>query len=100
VQWICGAADVSRTAEGVRFRRVGTDELVDIAADRVIAETGRMPMDQLWRPLRDSGLDVAAVGDCVTPRTIGNAIGDALTLERLVLARATADRPELTGRGR
>lgn len=98
VRWICGAADVSRTAEGVRFRRVGTDELAGIAADRVIAETGRIPVDHLWRSLRDSGLDVAAVGDCVTPRTIGNAISDALTLERSVLAGAPAGRPELTGR--
>jgi len=98
VRWICGAADVSRTAEGARFRRVGTEELTDIAADRVITETGRMAVDQLWRSLRDRDFDVAAVGDCVTPRTIGNAVGDALTLERSVLAQATAGRPGLNAR--
>jgi 2,4-dienoyl-CoA reductase (NADPH2) len=98
VRWMCGAADVSRTAEGVRFRRVGTEELADIAADRVITETGRTAVDQLWRSLRDRDFDVAAVGDCVTPRTIGNAVGDALTLERSVLAQATAGRPELNAR--
>jgi 2,4-dienoyl-CoA reductase (NADPH2) len=98
VRWICGAADVRRTADGVRFGRIGTDELTDIAADRVITETGRMPVDRLWRSLRDCDFNVAAVGDCVTPRTIGNAIGDALTLERSVLAGAAAGRPELSGR--
>lgn len=82
VRWICGAVDLKITSEVARFRQLGTDDLIAVGADRIVVETGRTPMDQLWRASSDLGLDLAAVGDYLTPRTIGNAVGDVLTLEK------------------
>jgi 2,4-dienoyl-CoA reductase (NADPH2) len=100
VRWMSGTLDLTLTTEGVRFRQLGTDELITVKADRVIAETGRVPLDELWRQLRDAGCDVAVLGDCLTPRTVGNAMGDAMSLARSVFRNEITGRSHMMGRTR
>jgi hypothetical protein len=77
VCWLAGALEIRPSAGVLSFTRDGTDERVVVATDAVVVETGRTPVDALWR-----GADgTVAIGDCCTPRGIGNAVGDAQQLQ-------------------
>lgn len=63
----------------VYLQHVLTDEPVII--DRVSAlvlSQGHLPVDDLERALADSGLEVHMVGDCLTPRTVEEAVFEGL----------------------
>jgi len=77
IQWMVGARHVTLGADYVVFRRDGTDERVTLPFDAVVVETGRIPNDRPWRSKADDLDGIYIVGDCLTPRGIGNAMGDA-----------------------
>jgi 2,4-dienoyl-CoA reductase-like NADH-dependent reductase (Old Yellow Enzyme family)/thioredoxin reductase len=52
--------------------------------DQVVIVTSPIPNDAMLQPLRDAGLDVRAVGDCVAPRDIEYATYEGHRVARLV----------------
>jgi 2,4-dienoyl-CoA reductase-like NADH-dependent reductase (Old Yellow Enzyme family)/thioredoxin reductase len=52
--------------------------------DQVVVVTSPVPNDALLQPLRDAGLDVHAIGDCVAPRDIEYATYEGHRVARLV----------------
>jgi 2,4-dienoyl-CoA reductase (NADPH2) len=84
VHWLCNATEVRPTITGVVFTERGSQVTKELTADLVVVETGRVPNDALWRELEVSLSNTIAlyyVGDCLTPRGIGNAVSDALDIQ-------------------
>lgn len=52
--------------------------------DAVVLTVGNRAEDGLLRQLRDAGLDVHGVGDCIAPRRIFNAIWEAEQVARVI----------------
>jgi dimethylglycine catabolism A len=52
--------------------------------DQVVVVTAPIPNDELLAPLRDAGLDVRPIGDCVAPRDIEYATYEGHRVARLV----------------
>jgi 2,4-dienoyl-CoA reductase-like NADH-dependent reductase (Old Yellow Enzyme family)/thioredoxin reductase len=52
--------------------------------DQVVVVTSPVPDDAMLQPLRDAGLDVRAIGDCVAPRDIEYATFEGHRVARLV----------------
>jgi hypothetical protein len=87
VRWICGAREVRATGQGVTFTDDGTGETVELAADIAVVEAGRIPNDALWRDVKmPDSVSLYYVGDCLTPRGIGNAVSDALEVQLSLVA--------------
>ena len=55
-----------------------------VGLDQVVVVTSPVPNDDLLAPLKEAGLDVRAVGDCVAPRDIENATYEGHRAARLV----------------
>lgn len=74
---------VHRGFEGDRLRveANGTGEVNLLEADLFVVEVDRIAEDQVWRSARDRGHPIAAIGDALAPRTMGNAVRDAFELE-------------------
>lgn len=66
------------TDEGVRVSGPEGEQMLE--ADTVIAAFGQEPAGGLARELAEQGLDVHPVGDCVSPRKVGDAVNDAYEL--------------------
>jgi hypothetical protein len=52
--------------------------------DQLVVVTAPVPNDEMLAPLREAGLDVRAVGDCVAPRDIEYATYEGHRAARLV----------------
>lgn len=86
VTWLLDVTVKSTSDDGVGLERLGTGETIELPADLVVTATGRQPVDTLWRELRERRPGVLAVGDVLTPRTIGNAIRDTVRVVDLISA--------------
>lgn len=84
VTWLLDVTVKSTSDDRVELDRLGTGETIELPADLVVVATGRQPVDTLWRELRDRRPGVLAVGDALTPRTIGNAIRDTVRVVDLM----------------
>lgn len=60
----------------------GVLEEVVLPADVVVVHAGKQALEELATPLRQAGLEVHPVGDCVAPRRINNATFEAHALGR------------------
>jgi len=79
-----GVADADADAEGqegggdgpvvltLQHHPTGTD--VRRVCDWVVCSVHQVPEDDLWRAVRDAGLPVHRVGDCVAPRRAHAAV--------------------------
>ena len=70
---------------GIRYHEVTTDGLVvttkegeekTIEADTIVLAAGATPNKELYEDIKGSVPEVYCVGDCVDPRTIGDAIAE------------------------
>jgi 2,4-dienoyl-CoA reductase (NADPH2) len=57
-------------------------EVEQVTCDLVVVQTGRASVDGLPATLRGSGLEVHAVGDCVSPRRVSHALLEAHRVAR------------------
>ena len=75
VEFVVGAVVQAIEPDAVTVRDAyrGTMRTLD-GIDRVVLSIGQDPCTELVRALRDGGLDVVAIGDCVTPRGIEHAV--------------------------
>lgn len=64
------------TDDGAIFANVNTGELSEIACDDILLCRGYNRADQLYRELVDKIDDLYTIGDCVSPRLIGDAINE------------------------
>jgi 2,4-dienoyl-CoA reductase-like NADH-dependent reductase (Old Yellow Enzyme family)/thioredoxin reductase len=71
--------------EGATFRNAFAPELKDVVeADWLVLALGRVPVDTLAPRLRQHGLRVEEAGDCLSPRTLEEAILEgAVAVRRL-----------------
>lgn len=78
------------TPGDVSLRQVWTGEALEIAADTVVMNTHRRPVDALYEELKGRGPAVKRIGDCLAPRQVDDAIFEAtqlgFELERLFTA--------------
>jgi 2,4-dienoyl-CoA reductase (NADPH2) len=81
VRWILDATYMGHDGVAAILCVNGTGDEVRVPAAAVIVESGRIPVDRLWRDA-PPGRIVHAIGDARTPRTIGNAVRDAMVLDR------------------
>jgi 2,4-dienoyl-CoA reductase-like NADH-dependent reductase (Old Yellow Enzyme family)/threonine dehydrogenase-like Zn-dependent dehydrogenase len=78
------------TDEGVSVVDVWTHEARTIPADTVVVNLLRKPNDELYRALRDEGLPVRRIGDCVAPRRVDEAVYEGMELGLDLEAAITA----------
>jgi len=82
---------VASRPDGVRFRNVFAPELEHtVAADVLVLALGRVPEDTLAPALRDAGLEVEEAGDCLSPRSLEEAVLEGAIAARRASARLTA----------
>jgi hypothetical protein len=81
VRWIVDATYVGHDGTTATLRMQGTGDETQVPAAAVVVESGRVPVDRLWRDA-PPGRVVHAVGDTRAARTIGNAVRDAMVLDR------------------
>src|SRR5262249_56994760 len=78
------AAEVVALRDGVlTWRNAFTGRMQEIAdVGRLVWSTPRIADDALAQPLRDAGLDVQLIGDCMAPRNLICAVheGEAAAL--------------------
>ena len=75
VEFIVSTIVESIGADSVAVRDTYRGDLRVIdSVDRVVLSFGQDPVDDLFAALRESGLDVRRVGDCVAPRGIEHAV--------------------------
>jgi 2,4-dienoyl-CoA reductase (NADPH2) len=55
---------------------------IALPADLVVYYAGKKAVDELAMPLRQSGVELHLVGDCMAPRRINNATLEAHTVGR------------------
>ena len=89
IRWMVDASYAGYADGAASFRIGGTGDELRLATDLIVIEAGRVPVDQLWRDGRSSGAAVHAIGDTLTPRTVGNAVRDAMTLERRLAVQSS-----------
>jgi 2,4-dienoyl-CoA reductase-like NADH-dependent reductase (Old Yellow Enzyme family) len=71
----------------VRFRNVFAPELVvELEADALVLALGRLPMDTLAPELAAAGLAVEEAGDCLSPRSLEEAVLEGTLAARKVAA--------------
>ncbi len=90
VRWQGGVGDLASGGGRVRYTHLGTGREDEVAADLVVLDTGRLPVDELWREAASALPSAArwyAIGDGLTPRGVGHAMSDALEVELDVLSR-------------
>lgn len=68
----------------IRFEATRTLKEIHLPADLVIVNAGRVVLDTLHRALRSRSVCVRAVGDCVAPRRISQAIYEAHRAARAI----------------
>lgn len=79
--------------DGVSVVDIWTHEARTIPADTVVVNLLRKPRDELYLALRDEGMPVRRIGDCVAPRQVDEAVYEGMELGlELEEAVATADR--------
>ena len=79
---LAGAADGA-----VRLRNVFAPELERrVPADLLVLALGRVPVDGLALELRAAGLRVEEAGDCLSPRSLEEAVLEGTLAARTVLA--------------
>lgn len=84
-------SDVRSAAPGVvTIVDVLTGDERDLEVDAVVVHTAALPRDGLLRALRERGVDVHGVGDCLSPRRITPAVFDANRVHRSLALAATA----------
>jgi 2,4-dienoyl-CoA reductase (NADPH2) len=66
----------------VRIEREGTEEFLD--ADNVIIAIGSKPENSLYQRMKGKRKHVYAIGDCVEPRGIFEAIAEGAVIGRIV----------------
>jgi 2,4-dienoyl-CoA reductase-like NADH-dependent reductase (Old Yellow Enzyme family)/thioredoxin reductase len=72
----------------VRFQNVFAAELdVELPADLLVLALGRVPLAELAPALAERGLQVEEVGDCLSPRSLEEAILEGTLAARRVSAR-------------
>jgi 2,4-dienoyl-CoA reductase-like NADH-dependent reductase (Old Yellow Enzyme family)/thioredoxin reductase len=75
------------TGDAVRFRNVFAPELrVDVEADSLVLALGRVPEDALGPQLASAGLAVEEAGDCLSPRSLEEAVLEGTLAARKVVA--------------
>lgn len=89
VRWIVDATFTAHDGAAAVLSLNGTGDEVRVPAAAVVVESGRVPVDRLWREAPASR-DVHAIGDTRAPRTIGNAVRDAMVLDRRLGATVRA----------
>jgi 2,4-dienoyl-CoA reductase-like NADH-dependent reductase (Old Yellow Enzyme family) len=60
------------------FSQMITNEIVEVPDVDTVVVAGPFTPDRLWRDLLGSGMQVTAIGDCVSPRTVEEAILEGL----------------------
>jgi 2,4-dienoyl-CoA reductase-like NADH-dependent reductase (Old Yellow Enzyme family)/thioredoxin reductase len=80
--------ELAGTSAGlVELANVFAPELREhIPADRLVLAQGRVPEDALARALREAGTRVEEAGDCLSPRSLEEAILEGTLVARVVLA--------------
>jgi hypothetical protein len=62
----------------VYLQHVLTGEPVLVEADALVLSQGHLPVDELVTALADDGRELHAVGDCLAPRTVEEAVLEGL----------------------
>ena len=65
-----------------RLMNITSGEGEDVACDLTVVQTGRQPVDELYKRLRGGSIEAHAIGDCVAPRRISHAIFEGHRLGR------------------
>jgi 2,4-dienoyl-CoA reductase-like NADH-dependent reductase (Old Yellow Enzyme family)/thioredoxin reductase len=82
---------VASGPDGVRLANVFAPELErTIAADVLVLAQGRVPDDTVGQALRGAGLEVAEAGDCLSPRSLEEAVLEGALAAQHVCARLSA----------
>jgi 2,4-dienoyl-CoA reductase (NADPH2) len=59
---------------GVSLMNAGSGEVSELPCDLVVVQTGRSSRSGLTQALRNSAMEVHAIGDCVAPRRLSHAL--------------------------
>lgn len=70
------------TAAGALLMNATSGEVDTVACDLVVVQTGRSSRSGLAEALHKSGIETHAIGDCVTPRRVSNALLEGQRLAR------------------
>jgi hypothetical protein len=82
---------VSSDADGIRPANVFAHELErTVAANALVLVQGRVPDDRLAPALRAAGLEVEKSGDCLSPRSLEEAVLEGTLAAQLLCARLSA----------
>jgi 2,4-dienoyl-CoA reductase (NADPH2) len=73
-------SDVVNGAAHLMNATSGQEEIVP--CDLVVVQTGRAPVAKLATTLKDAGMELHMIGDCVTPRRMSHAVFEAQRLAR------------------
>jgi len=73
---------VEMTADGIVIEKDSTRQILH--ADTVVCATGLQHQDKLYLALQESLPEVYAIGDCVAPRKVINAIWEGYRTARLI----------------
>ncbi len=82
VRFVPHTAALAITPGGLRVRDTLSDEEREEPADAVVAAIGGVAVDGPVAELREAGIEVHPVGDCVAPRTFTEAIREARATAR------------------
>lgn len=84
VEFFVHQAVIGADASGVRFRDTLSGVESVRPADAIVLALGRQADDALTRALRERGVEVHPVGDCVAPRTLTEAVREGRAAGRAV----------------
>lgn len=70
------------TAEGASLMNVTSGHAETLSCDLVVVQTGRTSRSGLVAEFRKSGIETHAIGDCVAPRRMSNAVFEGQRLAR------------------
>lgn len=68
---------LSADEDGVDLMNLTSGHVVRERYDLVVVQTGRSPVDKVWKTMEGAVPDLHAVGDCLTPRRVSQALFEA-----------------------
>jgi thioredoxin reductase len=80
VHMLAGVESDQISDDGVSLHFDGQSRF--LKADHIVLAAGYLPDDALFRTLKEKGQEVYALGDCVEPRSIFNAIHEGSAIAR------------------
>ena len=75
---------VLKITDGVVLISDKHDKKRRLATDSVVVAVGLEPQTEFWEALRDNVADLYAIGDCVEPRKVIDAIWEGFRIARLI----------------